>query len=137
MGKNLGLKTRNAKGLMRRKSYLAGDDSIRASQINDMFADDAIDGIICARGGSGVPRILDRIDYDVIRENLKALIGYSDVTALSLAIWKKCKVVTFSGSMVARGWDTPETGRWMQLFGSFRRRRPSKIVASLNCVRCI
>jgi len=108
--KNLGLKTKKAKGLMRRKSYLAGDDSVRASQINDMFTDKSIDGIICARGGSGVPRILDQIDYDVIRKNPKALIGYSDVTALSLAMWKKCKLVTFSGSMVARGWDTPQTG---------------------------
>lgn len=81
--------------------YLSGKDEIRANDINNMFKDESIDGIWCIRGGYGTPRILDMLDYDAIRLNPKILIGYSDITALHIAINQKCGLVTFHGPMVS------------------------------------
>ena len=80
--------------------YLSGVDKIRANDIEDMFRDDEVDGIICLRGGYGTPRILDHIDYDVVRENPKVFVGYSDITALHIAFNQIADLVTFHGPMV-------------------------------------
>jgi len=76
-------------------------DSLRAEDINQMFKDEEIDGIICLRGGYGTSRILDLLDYELIRNNPKIFIGYSDITALHIAISKISKIVTFHGPMVS------------------------------------
>ncbi len=81
--------------------YLAGTDQERADDLNDAFRDKNVKAIICSRGGYGSPRILDRLDYAAIRRIPKILVGYSDITALQLAIFKKTRLVTFSGPMVA------------------------------------
>lgn len=81
--------------------YLAGTDEQRASDINEMFADKNIKAIICVRGGYGTPRILDKINYSVIKKNPKIFVGYSDITAIHSAIFKKCKLITFAGPMAA------------------------------------
>ena len=83
-----------------RQGYLAGDDEARLSDLHAMFRDREIKAIICARGGYGTLRLLDRIDYDLIRENPKIIVGYSDITALLMAINKKTGLVTFHGPMV-------------------------------------
>lgn len=79
--------------------YLAGTDEERLSDLMDMFANDRIDAIMCARGGYGTMRLLGDIDYRVIRRHPKIFVGFSDTTALQLAIWKKTALVTFSGAM--------------------------------------
>lgn len=81
--------------------YLAGEDLLRSADLNAMFADDTVRAIFCARGGYGSPRILDAIDYKSIRRHPKILVGYSDITAIQLALFKKAELVTFSGPMVA------------------------------------
>jgi len=81
--------------------YLAGEDSDRLNDLNKMFRDRKVNAIICSRGGYGAPRIIDQLDFDAIKHNPKIFIGYSDITALNLAIWKKAGLVTFSGPMVA------------------------------------
>ena len=81
--------------------YLSGDDALRAKDINEMFKNKYIDGIWCIRGGYGTPRILDKLDYDTIRENPKVFIGYSDITALHIAINQKCNLVTYHGPMAS------------------------------------
>jgi muramoyltetrapeptide carboxypeptidase len=83
------------------RGYLAGSDEIRAEDINRMFGDREVKAIFCLRGGYGSPRILDKIDYRLIRENPKIFMGYSDITALHLAIYQRCKLVTFHGPMPA------------------------------------
>jgi muramoyltetrapeptide carboxypeptidase len=65
-----------------------------------MFARPEVEAIFCARGGYGTPRLLSLLDYDLIRENPKILLGYSDVTALHLAIQRQTGLVTFHGPMV-------------------------------------
>ena len=91
----------NRKRLLARDGYLAGKDIVRADEINRMFNNKRIDGIWCVRGGYGVTRMLDMLNYKVIRDNPKVLIGYSDVTALHQAIFKKTGLVCFHGPVGA------------------------------------
>ncbi|MCL5268626.1 MAG: LD-carboxypeptidase [Bacteroidetes bacterium] len=90
-----------SKNVFNINGYLAGTDEERAEDLNQAFADKNVRAIVCSRGGYGTPRILDRLDYGLIRRNPKLLIGYSDITALQLAIFKKTGLVTFSGPMAA------------------------------------
>lgn len=87
----------NRKRILARNGYLAGSDLVRADEINLMFDNPKIDGIWCVRGGYGVARMLDMLNYKVIRQNPKVLIGYSDITALHQAIYKKTGLVCFHG----------------------------------------
>lgn len=79
--------------------YLSGTDKIRAAGVNRMFADQCIDAVFCLRGGYGTPRILDMLDYEVIKNNPKLFIGYSDITAVHIAINQLCGIVTLHGIM--------------------------------------
>ncbi len=97
----MGFRVRLGRSCLSRYGYLAGQDDIRAYDINSMFRDKNIDGIICLRGGYGTPRILDKIDYEMITNNPKAYIGYSDITATHIAINQLSRLVTFHGPMVA------------------------------------
>lgn len=81
--------------------YLSGKDDVRAGDINKMFADSSIHGIVCLKGGYGTPRILDKLDYEGIKDNPKVFVGYSDITALHIAFNQLCGIVTFHGPMAA------------------------------------
>lgn len=83
-----------------KKGYLAGEDKVRLSDLHDMFQDKNIKAVFCTRGGYGTMRILDKINYEIIRENPKIFVGYSDNTALLMAFLKKTGLVTFHGPMV-------------------------------------
>jgi muramoyltetrapeptide carboxypeptidase len=80
-----------------RDGYLAGSDEQRARDINTAIADPEIQAIWCLRGGYGAMRILDALDYEGMRRTPKALIGYSDVTALHAAFGQRSHLVTFHG----------------------------------------
>ncbi len=97
----MGFKVKLGESIYQRYGYLSGKDEIRAKDINEMFKDPEVDGIICLRGGYGTPRILDLIDYNIIKDNPKVFIGYSDITALHIAFNQICKLVTFHGPMVS------------------------------------
>lgn len=92
-----GLKVKIGKYAYKNDYYLAGTDQERADDFNSMFADDSIDAVFCSQGGYGAGRILNLIDYELIKTNPKILFGFSDITALHLAIQKKCQLVTFHG----------------------------------------
>src|SRR5690606_3167004 len=79
--------------------YLAGRDEARAQDLMNAFADPSIRGILCMGGGYGTPRLLDLLDYELIARNPKVFVGYSDITALHLAIGQKARLVTFHGPM--------------------------------------
>jgi muramoyltetrapeptide carboxypeptidase len=96
-----GNKVELGKSLTANFGYLAGNDSLRTNDVNDMFANDEIEAIFCARGGWGGLRILDLLDYDLIKSAPKLLVGYSDITFLQLAIYKQCHIPSVSGPMVA------------------------------------
>ena len=95
-----GYKTKISKTLKINDGYLAGSDDIRASELNAFFADDDVDAILCFGGGYGCTRILDLLDYDLIRNHPKLLIGFSDITALHCAIGQNSRLVTIHGPML-------------------------------------
>ena len=80
-----------------RHGYLAGTDDERLRDLNAALADDSIDGIWCLRGGYGAMRILVGLDLDAMRRHPRALIGYSDITALHAALSGPADVITFHG----------------------------------------
>lgn len=77
--------------------YFSATDQERAADVNEMFSNPSIDGILCARGGYGCTRIMHLIDYENIKKNPKALIGFSDITALTNGIYKETGLITFHG----------------------------------------
>ena len=79
--------------------YLAGRDSERATQIMNAFADDSIRALVCMRGGYGSGRILDLLDYDLIAQNPKPVVGFSDSTGLHLALYARCGLVGLTGAL--------------------------------------
>ncbi|MBA3663843.1 MAG: LD-carboxypeptidase [Bacteroidetes bacterium] len=85
--------------------YFAGTDELRAKELNDLFADKKVKGIFCMKGGWGCARILDKIGYNIIQKNPKVLVGFSDITALLLAITTKTGLVTFHGPVGNSGWN--------------------------------
>ena len=87
-------------GVYEKDGYLAGSDDVRLNDLHAAFADSEVDAIICLRGGYGTPRLLDRIDFELLRDNAKPFIGYSDITALHLAISRYAGFVTFHGPML-------------------------------------
>jgi muramoyltetrapeptide carboxypeptidase len=95
----MGYTVKTGKSIYSSKRYLAGEDELRASDVNNMFSDDEVRAIFCLRGGYGSQRILDLVDFGRIRDNPKIFIGYSDVTALLNAIYQKCGLITFHGPM--------------------------------------
>lgn len=79
--------------------YMAGSDQKRAKALNTAMADPEIRAIACARGGYGVMRILDRLDFEPLRQDPKVIFGYSDITALLLAAHSQVGLVGFHGPM--------------------------------------
>lgn len=96
---NMGFKVVLGKSTKSRWYSYAGSDKIRANDINSFFANNKIDGIMCMRGGYGSNRIVELIDYSIIKKNPKVFIGYSDITTLHTIIFKKTGLITFHGPM--------------------------------------
>lgn len=98
--KSMGYETVAGEKIFLRRGYLAGDDADRAAVLNGLFSDRKIDAIMCARGGYGSMRLLDKLDYDLIRANPKVLVGFSDISALLAVIQTRCGLVGFHGPTV-------------------------------------
>ena len=95
----MGLKVKFGAFVKGRYGHLAGTDEERAGELNEMFRDDNIQAVMALRGGSGAARILDKLDYETIKNNPKIFIGYSDITALHLAIYEKNRTCYFSRAL--------------------------------------
>jgi muramoyltetrapeptide carboxypeptidase len=100
---SLGFRCKRASGVLARRGYLAGDDAARAAQLHELWSDPDVGAIVCARGGYGVPRILDRLDAKLVRSARKPLVGYSDITALLLWQSRACGLTGIHGPMLERG----------------------------------
>ncbi|HET8854431.1 MAG TPA: LD-carboxypeptidase [Salinimicrobium sp.] len=101
----MGLKVKLGEHVKNRYGHLAGTDQERAEELNAMFRDREVNGIICLRGGSGAARILELLDYDAIKNNPKVFCGYSDITALHLGVFTKTGLVTFHGPLAVSPWN--------------------------------
>ena len=93
------------KTLSLKHGYFAGTDEERANELNQFFADKTISAIFCMKGGWGCARILDLLNYSLIKQNPKILIGFSDITALLLAITNQTGLITFHGPVGNSGWN--------------------------------
>jgi muramoyltetrapeptide carboxypeptidase len=88
--------------------YYAGTVEQRVSDLHAAFADPAIDGILCTRGGWGSAELLPHLDADLIRANPKAFVGFSDLTSLHIWMAREAGLVSFYGPMVAADFARPE-----------------------------
>lgn len=109
----LGLKGRLGKHVFDRRGYFAGRDEDRAADLNAMFADPEVDAIHCIRGGWGAARLLPLLDWDAIARHPKVFIGYSDITALLLALHARTGLVTFHGPLGSSSWNAFNV-EWMK-----------------------
>lgn len=94
-----GYKYKLGKTMMLKEGYLAGSDEERAQDLMDMFLDPKIDAIFCYKGGYGCSRIIDKLDFDLIKKNPKLIVGFSDITVLLNVIYQKCSFPTLHGDM--------------------------------------
>lgn len=101
----LGLKVRVGGHVLDRHGYLAGRDQDRADDVNRMFGDREVRGVVCIRGGWGCARLLPLVDYDAVRRDPKVLLGYSDITALHTALHARTGLVTFHGPVGISRWS--------------------------------
>lgn len=112
----LGFKVKTGAHYAARRGHLAGTDAERAGDLNAMFADSQVRAIVCVRGGSGAARLLPLLDYGMIRENPKVLLGYSDITALHCALQAKLGLVTFHGPIASGSWNTFNVDQFKRMF---------------------
>ena len=101
----LGFRVRIGGHVLDRHGYLAGQDADRARDINEFFRDPEVRAVLPIRGGWGSSRLLPYLDYELIRRNPKVVLGYSDITALLLAIHAKTGLITFHGPNGLGRWD--------------------------------
>lgn len=80
--------------------YMAGKAEIRIEDLHEAFFRKDIKGIFCVKGGYSASQLLDKIDYELIRNNPKVFVGYSDVTNLHIVFNQKCNLGTYHGPMV-------------------------------------
>jgi len=94
-----GYRVKLSKNIYDQNRYLAGSDEDKISELESFFKDDEIKLILCARGGYGAIRLINKIDYSILKANPKPFCGFSDVTALLLMIYRKTGMVTYHGTM--------------------------------------
>jgi len=103
-----GLTVVTAPNVFGRFGYLAGSDEERLADLNGALADPAVRAVACTRGGYGVQRIVDGIDLAAVRADPKVVLGFSDITALQLTLWRGARLATVHGPGIA--WSDERTG---------------------------
>ena len=101
-----GFSVKLGKHVFDKYGYLAGKDEARAEDVNQMFADKAVKGILTLRGGWGCNRILPLLNYELIRRHPKIIMGYSDITSLLVAISSRTGLITFHGPVGTSTWNS-------------------------------
>jgi muramoyltetrapeptide carboxypeptidase len=129
-----GYRTLVGKNVGKYRGYLAGSDDERVSDIHQMFSNKKVKAIFCIRGGYGASRLLDKIDYKLIRNNPKIFVGFSDITALHMAFLHKSRLITFAGPMVASNFAKDlshytEEYFWQTITSN---KKPGKIIWAAN-----
>jgi muramoyltetrapeptide carboxypeptidase len=104
---SLGFVVKPGKFVLEKTGYLAGTEKQRLEDLHSAFADPETTAVWCIRGGYGSARMLPSIKYDLIRKHSKPFIGYSDVTALHIALHQKAGLVTYHGPVAASDFTEP------------------------------
>ena len=106
--------------VFKRGGYLAGDDAVRAAGVNGAIRGKRVGAILFARGGYGLTRILDVLDLGGLRRRPKTLLGYSDATALFMALQRRSPYLVNYGPVVSelgRRGSFDEATFWSALYG--------------------
>jgi muramoyltetrapeptide carboxypeptidase len=106
-----GYRVKLGEGIYERDDYVAGDPAVRARDIEAMFADPDVDAVQVFGGGYGASEVVPLLDLDVVRANPKPFVGYSDITALHIAIRQATGLVTFYGPGLS-GMGNPKRADW-------------------------
>jgi muramoyltetrapeptide carboxypeptidase len=93
-----GLEVELANHVFAKQGYLAGPDTDRLSDLNEALRDPSVRAVIATRGGKGSYRIADQLDFAAARADPKFLVGFSDISALHLSLWDKCRLVGIHGA---------------------------------------
>ncbi len=101
--REMGFKVKFRKDIFSKKNYLAGTDERRAQELRELFLDSEVRAILFARGGYGTLRVLPLLKSSVLQENLKIVLGYSDMTSLLNFLVQKFSWTVFHGPVVAKG----------------------------------
>jgi len=101
---SLGFRVKLSANVRQQNGYLAGTDQQRADDVNALFDDPEVAGMIAVRGGYGVTRMLHLVDYDLVKRNPKFVCGYSDLTALLNGLFRKTGLITFHGPVGTSSW---------------------------------
>jgi muramoyltetrapeptide carboxypeptidase len=100
-----GFKIKEGKNIYNRFGYLAGTDIERSEDLINMFLDPSVKMILCIRGGYGSMRTLPYINFNIIKNNPKIFIGFSDITTYLNIFYSKCGLITFHGPMLNSNFD--------------------------------
>lgn len=125
-----GYKIKLGSNVNKKNRYLAGTDEEKIEDLHNAFLDKEVNAIICARGGYGAIRLINKIDYDIIKNNPKIFCGYSDITALSIMILKNAGLITYSGPMIQSDFANDQLNKYTEeeffntLQGKTREIRP-------------
>jgi len=109
-----------------------GTERVRADLFNKAVKDPNIDAIFAIWGGYGAMHLLDKIDYEAFRENRKIFVGYSDITAISSAIFEKSGVITFHGPMMGKEPNWKETLCFDNLFDMLMNPKPQTELCNID-----
>jgi muramoyltetrapeptide carboxypeptidase len=92
-----GLRVQVGTNAYARSGFFAGDDALRVADLNAALADPEVRGVVCTRGGYGAQRVVDAIDMAAVRRDPKVVVGFSDITAVQLALWRGARLATVHG----------------------------------------
>ncbi len=98
--KEMGFEVKYQRDILRREGYLAGSDKARLDEMYDMWRDPQVKALLAVRGGYGSLRLMEHFDFDLMRQQAKMFIGFSDLTVLLNSISQSCGLVTFHGPML-------------------------------------
>ena len=122
-----GYRVKLGERVFERDDYVAGSPEGRARDLNEMFADPEVDVVQCLMGGYGSAQTIPFLDFDAIAQNPKPFVGYSDITALHVAIRQRAGLATIYGyGLVGMGDKdtTPFTRRFRSASKSTRSSGP-------------
>lgn len=109
---NLGYKIVFGKNIFNKKNYLAGTDEEKLEDLHNFFLDPEIKAIFCLRGGYGSIRLINKINYELIKNNPKIFAGYSDITALCTMFLKRAGLITYHAPMFQGDFGVDEVSKF-------------------------
>lgn len=108
-----GFKVKEGKYIRKHLGYFTSTDAQRAEEFMELIEDTTVDAIFFTRGGWGCARLLDILDYEIIKNYPKIILGFSDITSLLIAITHKTGLITFHGPNGNASWEHPSY-QWVE-----------------------